>query len=124
MIHIILKNQIEQSKLDVLLSLLKSWDIDTEIKATAKRVKKTVSKSDEKHELFSKTFGMWKDRDIDLKQIRQQAMERRTRTVSKSTEKDDLFAETRGMWADYDIDAKELRRRASDIDKRLGLTNK
>ncbi|MDR1880020.1 MAG: hypothetical protein LBQ78_03725 [Tannerellaceae bacterium] len=74
MIHLILKNQIEQSKLDVLLSLLKSWDIDTEIKATAKRVKKTVSKSGEKtDENFPLTFGLWKDRDIDAKELRRQA---------------------------------------------------
>jgi hypothetical protein len=125
MIHLIIKNHIDQTKLDALLNFLNAWGVDAEIKTPAKKVKKTVPKSGEKtDENFPLTFGLWKDRDIDLKQIRQQVTERRTRTVSKSGEKDDFFAETRGIWKDRDIDAKELRRRASGIDKRLDLTDK
>jgi hypothetical protein len=79
MTHITLKSQIDQSKLDILLAFLNSCGFEAEINVTkARTATKSSSKSAEKHELFSKTFGIWKDRDIDIKQIRQQAHERRT----------------------------------------------
>jgi hypothetical protein len=81
MTQIVLKNQIDESNLDTLYAVLTSWNVNVEIKEMpAKRAKKTRTESGEKHVLFSKTFGMWEGRDIDLKQIRQQAFERRTHT--------------------------------------------
>jgi hypothetical protein len=66
MTQLILKNQIEQQKLDILLFLLKTWNIDVEVKAQPVN-------SDEEYIPFSESFGMWKDRDIDAKELRRQA---------------------------------------------------
>jgi hypothetical protein len=66
MTQLILKNQIEQQKLDILLFLLKTWNIDAEVKAMPVN-------SDEKYISFSESFGLWKDRDIDAKELRKQA---------------------------------------------------
>jgi hypothetical protein len=69
MTQIILKNQIERKKLETLLFLLKSWEIDAEVNNTDI----TQSKSKSNHELFSKTRGMWKNREIDARQLRREA---------------------------------------------------
>jgi hypothetical protein len=69
MTQIILKNQIGQEKLETLLFLLKSWEIDAEVKNN------DITQSDAKsnYKLFSKTRGMWKDREIDARQLRREA---------------------------------------------------
>jgi hypothetical protein len=81
MTQLILKTDIDQMKLDVLLGLLKSWNIDAEVKPSKPR-------SGKKHKLFSETFGMWADRDIDAKELRRQASTRfykLSSTVSSSS---------------------------------------
>jgi hypothetical protein len=69
MTQIILKNQIERKKLETLLFLLKSWEIDAEVNNN----NITQSKSKSNHALFSTTRGMWKDREIDARQLRREA---------------------------------------------------
>ena len=73
MTELILKNKIDKKRLDSIVFFLKSWDIDVEIR--------TVSpKKEKKEKLFSESFGMWADRDIDIKDIRRKTRERRTKT--------------------------------------------
>jgi hypothetical protein len=76
---IVIKSQISQMQLDILLLLLKSWGIEAEVKKTpSKRAKKPASESaaesGEKDKLFSKSLGIWKDRDIDAKKLRMISM--------------------------------------------------
>jgi len=73
MTELIFKNRIDKKKLDSIIFFLKSWNIDVEIKTIS-------SKKEKKEKLFSESFGMWADRDIDIKEIRQKARERRTKT--------------------------------------------
>jgi hypothetical protein len=68
MTQLILKTDIDQTKLDVLLDLLKTWHIDAEVKPS-----KAKSTPKSNYEPFSETIGMWTDRDIDDKQLRAQA---------------------------------------------------
>jgi hypothetical protein len=73
MAQIIIKSPISQFQLDALLQLLKAWDVDAEIKAPAKRTKKTRTESVEKEDFFAETRGMWADYDIDAKELRRRA---------------------------------------------------
>lgn len=74
MVQLTITPDIDQSKMDVLLQLLKSWNVKAEIALTpAKSIKAPSAQSTEKHDLFSKTRGMWKDRDIDDKELRRRA---------------------------------------------------
>ncbi len=66
--HLILKKDIEQSKMDALLHFLKSWDIEAELKTSPVVAKK---KSD-----FSLSAGIWKDYNIDADELRTQAWNR------------------------------------------------
>ena len=66
--QLILKKDIEQTKMDALLYFLKSWNIEAELKTTPIASKK---KSD-----FSLSAGMWQDNDIDANDLRTQAWNR------------------------------------------------
>jgi len=66
MTQLSIKNRIDELQLGILLQLLKSWDMEVEI------TYEDVAPS-KKHKLFSKTRGMWKDYDIDAKQLRRDA---------------------------------------------------
>lgn len=69
MIQLILKNNIEQNKMEVLLSLLKSWNIEAEIKTIPPVVIK-------KEKEFSLSQGIWKDYDIDAVALRKKSWNR------------------------------------------------
>jgi len=69
MTQIILKDDIEQSKIDALLFLLKSWGIEVELKTTE------TSKSTKSKE-FSLSQGIWSDYDLDAEQLRDKAWRR------------------------------------------------
>lgn len=69
MTQIILKDDIEQSKIDALLFFLKSWDIDVELKITQSN-KSTKSKE------FSLSQGIWSDYETDSKELRDKAWKR------------------------------------------------
>ena len=79
MTELVLKSKMDRQKLDSIIIFLKSWGIDAEIKTTAK------TKQADTKELFSESFGMWADRDIDIKKIRQKAFERRTKSCDYGT---------------------------------------
>ena len=66
--QIIFINDIEQSKMEALLTFLKSWNIDAELKTSPNISKK---KSD-----FSLAVGLWKDLNIDATELRKKAWNR------------------------------------------------
>ena len=72
MTELVLKGKIDRKKLDSIVNFLRSWDIDVEIKESA-------TKEEGENTIFSESFGMWADRDIDVKAIRQMTRERRTK---------------------------------------------
>jgi hypothetical protein len=66
--QIILIKDIEQSKMKALLSFLKSWNIDAELKTSP-----TISK---KKSDFSLAVGLWKDFNVDANELRKKAWNR------------------------------------------------
>ena len=66
MIEIILKNKINKNKIEMLLQLLKSWNVKAELieKKDVKRIKETT---------FNLSKGMWKDAVIDANTLRKEA---------------------------------------------------
>lgn len=71
MIEIIFKNKINKHKMETLLELLKSWNIDAEIKESKENKRPTNSS-------FTLSKGMWKDFDVDANQLRKEAWKLRT----------------------------------------------
>lgn len=69
MIHIILKQDLEQNKLDALVAFLESMDIEVELKKKAS--KKVLQKND-----FSLAVGLWKDRPVNASELRINAWSR------------------------------------------------
>jgi hypothetical protein len=69
MTQLILKTDIDQKKLDVLLGLLKTWDIDAEVQPSRPAGPAAEKSGDD----FPLTFGLWEDRDIDASELRRQA---------------------------------------------------
>ena len=68
MTQLFFKNKIDDLQMAILLHLLKSWNVEAEV-----RHGETVSVSENRHKPFAKTRGMWKDYDIDAKQLRREA---------------------------------------------------
>ena len=66
MIQLILKDDLEKSKIDSLLNFLKSWDVNVELKVTHSETKR-------KQVRFSLSEGIWKDYQIDSNELRRQA---------------------------------------------------
>ena len=79
MTQLTFKNQINDSQMNVLLHLLKSWNVEAEITNQKTRVQP------KSHKLFEKTFGMWAYRDIDIKEIRKEIYEKRTKKYDNAT---------------------------------------
>ena len=48
-------------------------------------IKKPAGRKVRKKNLFADSFGMWADRDIDIKKIRKEAYERRTKHYDNAT---------------------------------------
>ena len=69
MTAIILKDNLEQRKIDALLNFLKSWDIDAELRIT------DAEKSAEVVE-FSLSKGIWSDYDVNTEELRDKAWKR------------------------------------------------
>ena len=63
--HLLLKNNLDQSKIDALIVFLKSLDIDAALKTNAPVVNKKTT--------FSLSAGIWKDYHIDAKKLRKEA---------------------------------------------------
>jgi hypothetical protein len=80
MTQLVFKDDIDQSKIDVLLSLIKSWNIDATVEmGHVPSLQYDVDKGDLRKPAFEKTkpltlsVGLWKDRDITDKQLREMA---------------------------------------------------
>ena len=73
MTQLTFKNRIDDSQMSILLHLLKSWNIEAEI------TRQQAPAQPNPHKLFEKTMGMWADRDIDVKKMRQEIREKRTK---------------------------------------------
>ena len=96
MTQLIFKDKIDQSKIDILLSLIKSWNIEAELELTPSAALQESASADET-DFFAETRGMWKDRDIN-------GASDLTLTV--------------GLWEGRDINDKQLRERAWGTAKR------
>jgi len=67
MTQITLKNSIDNMQMSILMGLFSSWNVDVVVKDEKKSENKPISQR------FAKTRGMWKDYDIDAKQLRRDA---------------------------------------------------
>jgi hypothetical protein len=67
MTQIILKNSIDNVQMSVLTGLFDSWNVDVKIIEEKTPEHKNLSQR------FARTRGMWKDYDIDAKQLRRDA---------------------------------------------------
>ena len=79
MTELILKNEIDMTKLNAIVEYINSLGINTEIRTTTKK------KEENDDGLFAESFGMWAERDIDIKQIREQTRKRRTKPLIHDT---------------------------------------
>ena len=79
MTQLTFKNRIDDSQMSILLHLLKSWNIETDI------TYQQASIQPKQHKLFEKTFGIWADREIDIKKTRKEIYEKRTKHYSNDT---------------------------------------
>ncbi len=66
MVEIILKSNVDKSKMDALILFLKALNIDAELKKIPKVGNKGKSE-------FTFSAGIWKDYSIDADKLRQQA---------------------------------------------------
>ncbi|MDR2388197.1 MAG: hypothetical protein LBD89_00210 [Tannerellaceae bacterium] len=69
MTELILKTDIDARKMDVLLGLLKTWNIEVEVKPFQPIGFAPGNSGDE----FPLTFGLWENRDIDARELRLKA---------------------------------------------------
>jgi hypothetical protein len=69
MTEIILKDDLEQDKIDALLFFLKSWDINVELRITEKKKTKKTGE-------FSLSKGIWSDYKITSEVLRDKAWKR------------------------------------------------
>jgi hypothetical protein len=69
MTEIVLKNNIEKSKMDALLSFLKTWGLEAELRTINEQSNKKSAK-------FTLTAGLWKDYNVSADNLRKQAWQR------------------------------------------------
>ena len=67
MTQILLKNSIDNIQMGVLMGLFNSWNVNVEITEGKKPENKPSPQR------FARTRGIWKDYDIDAKQLRRDA---------------------------------------------------
>ena len=80
MTEIVFKNRVSKQKLHSIVTFLQALNIDAEIKNT---YKKEIAKRQKQP--FVASFGMWADRDIDAKKMRQESYEKRTKKYDNAT---------------------------------------
>ena len=69
MTRITIKEGLDQSKVDVLLGMISSWNVNAEVEDTlANEAEEFVADDDE--DLFADVRGIWKDRDITEQELR------------------------------------------------------
>jgi len=69
MTEIILKNNIDKSKMDALLAFLKTWGVDAELRTTNVHTNKKAAE-------FTLSTGLWKDYTVSADNLRKQAWQR------------------------------------------------
>jgi hypothetical protein len=74
MTQILLQNSIDNMQMNVLMGLFNSWNINAIITDEKKSENKPFTQR------FARTRGMWKDYDIDAKQLRREAWGTEKRT--------------------------------------------
>jgi hypothetical protein len=67
MTQILLQNSIDNMQMNVLMGLFNSWNVGVVITEEKQSENKSFSQR------FARTRGMWKDYDIDAKQLRRDA---------------------------------------------------
>ena len=67
MTQILLKNGVDNMQMSVLMRLFDSWNVSVEITDEKEIESRSFSQR------FARTRGMWKDYDIDAKQLRRDA---------------------------------------------------
>ncbi|MCL2027227.1 MAG: hypothetical protein FWG79_01950 [Bacteroidales bacterium] len=67
MTQIVLQNSIDTMQMNVLRGLFNSWNVAIEFREEEKLETKSLTQR------FARTRGMWKDYDIDAKQLRRDA---------------------------------------------------
>jgi hypothetical protein len=77
MTQLILKSDINPFQLDALLKFFHAWNIEAETLPAATHVKAEEKVAADAGDPFSELRGMWKDRDIDAKELRRQAWGKR-----------------------------------------------
>ena len=65
--QITFQNSIDNAQMNVLMGLFNSWKLDVVITEEKKTENKTITQR------FARTRGIWKDYDIDAKQLRRDA---------------------------------------------------
>jgi len=69
MTQLTFKSKIDDSQMSILIHLLKSWNIETEVATTSKTSKVMRKKPDN----LTLAVGMWEGRDINDKKLRELA---------------------------------------------------
>ena len=69
--HIVLKKELSQSKLNALLSFLKGWGVDAEVKSSNNEINQ-ISSSE-----FTLNTEIWKDNEISGSELRKNAWNRK-----------------------------------------------
>ena len=67
MTQILLQKSIDNMQMSLLMGLFKSWNVDVVITEEKKSENKPLSQR------FARTRGLWKNYDIDAKQLRREA---------------------------------------------------
>jgi len=80
MTEIVLKNRVSKQKLHSIVTFFQALNIDAEIKTSHR---KEVAKRQKQP--FVASFGMWADRDVDARKMRQESYEKRTKTYNDVT---------------------------------------
>ena len=73
MTELVLKGKISRKKIKSMVDFLNSWGIEVEIKDAPEEEQRSSVP-------FTESFGTWKGRDMNIKEIRQKNLERRTKT--------------------------------------------
>ena len=69
MTQLIFKNDIDQNKIDILLSMIKSWEMEAEVLSLSK----THNNRSKRNSALTLSIGMWEGRDMNDKQLREMA---------------------------------------------------
>jgi hypothetical protein len=74
--QLIFKNEIDQGKIDILLSMIKSWNMEAEVHPSPKKYITDLSAGSTKtcnSKGLTLSVGLWEGRDINDKQLREKA---------------------------------------------------